>query len=45
MQIAISVIIGLILGGAIGVAAMCFAQVAQCADCPYRGNRVSRDGK
>ncbi|MBQ9901092.1 MAG: hypothetical protein IJM51_01710 [Clostridia bacterium] len=45
MQIAISVIIGIILGGTLGVAAMCFAQVAQCAECPYKGTRFNRDGK
>lgn len=45
MQTAIGIMIGIIIGGAMGVGAMCFAQVAHCADCPHRGSRVNRDGK
>jgi hypothetical protein len=45
MQTAISIIIGIMIGGAVGVTVMCLAQVTQCADCPYRSNGVNRDGK
>ena len=45
MQATICLLIGLTIGGAVGTAAMCLMQVTQCSDCPYRKNRVNRDGK
>ena len=37
--------IGILIGGAIGTAAMCFVQVSRCAECGKRQNEAVRDGK
>ncbi len=45
MHAAIYLMIGLFVGGAVGVVAMCLVQVTRCAGCPHRIRDVNRDGK
>ncbi len=45
MHTFICIIIGMLVGGTAGTAAMCLVQVSRCAECTKRENGVSKGAK
>lgn len=45
MHTAICILIGSVIGGTLGVGAMCLLQITRCHDCPWRMHTISKGGR
>jgi hypothetical protein len=45
MYTVICILIGSVIGGTLGVVAMCLLQITRCSDCPLRMKKISKDGR